>query len=155
MKTTPRKPAFTAVILVLLLSWSNCAIGAKQQQDKAQAKTQVFKIKNPDARQKAIKQSACGLTGKASAPAGELTLWYRQPARQWVEALPVGNGRLGAMVYGGVNREWLQLNEDTIWSGRPVQRDQKNVPEALAEARRLLFEQKYVGNDGAIFCVPA
>ena len=52
----------------------------------------------------------------ASAP---LTLWYRQPAAQWVEALPIGNGRLSAMVFGGVAEERLQLNEDTLWSGGP------------------------------------
>lgn len=48
-----------------------------------------------------------------------LSLWYREPASQWVEALPVGNGRLGAMVYGGAEEEHLQFNEDTVWSGRP------------------------------------
>jgi alpha-L-fucosidase 2 len=49
----------------------------------------------------------------------ELMLWYRQPAQQWVEALPIGNGRLGAMVFGGVRAERLQLNDDTLWSGGP------------------------------------
>src|SRR4051812_30852825 len=55
----------------------------------------------------------------AEAPAGPLNLWYRQPARQWEEALPVGNGRLGAMVFGDVAREHLQINEDTFWKGSP------------------------------------
>ena len=49
----------------------------------------------------------------------DLHLWYRQPAQQWVEALPIGNGRLGAMVFGGLAHERLQLNEDTLWSGGP------------------------------------
>src|SRR5271170_6134197 len=49
----------------------------------------------------------------------ELTLWYREPAEQWTEALPVGNGRLGAMVFGGVASERIGLNEDTLWSGAP------------------------------------
>lgn len=53
-----------------------------------------------------------------SAP-GPLTLWYRQPAASWTEALPIGNGRLGAMVYGGVDVEHLQLNEDTLYAGEP------------------------------------
>ena len=44
-------------------------------------------------------------------------LWYQEPAKQWEDALPVGNGRLGAMVYGGVGEERIQLNEDTYWSG--------------------------------------
>src|SRR5215813_4896390 len=55
-------------------------------------------------------------------------LWYRQPAARWVEALPVGNGRLGGMVFGGVDLERVQLNEDTVWAGE--KRDRVN-PEAL------------------------
>jgi alpha-L-fucosidase 2 len=62
-----------------------------------------------------------------------LRLWYRQPAAQWVEALPVGNGRLGAMVFGGVEKERLQLNEDTLWAGGPYD---PNNPEALAPYRK-------------------
>jgi alpha-L-fucosidase 2 len=74
--------------------------------------------------------------------AEELKLWYRQPAKQWVEALPVGNGRLGAMVFGGVTSERLQLNEDTVWEG--YQRDGSNPAalKSLPEIRRLLFEGK-------------
>src|SRR3954471_1102613 len=48
-----------------------------------------------------------------------LGLWYREPALHWVEALPVGNGRLGAMVFGGVQEERLQLNDGTLWAGGP------------------------------------
>ena len=59
------------------------------------------------------------LIGQAPPPLSPLTLWYRAPASEWVGALPVGNGRLGAMVFGGVVHERLQLNEDTLWSGRP------------------------------------
>ena len=59
------------------------------------------------------------LVGNASAPAEPLSLWYRQPAAKWTEALPIGNGRIGAMVFGGINRERLQLNEDTLWAGGP------------------------------------
>ena len=50
---------------------------------------------------------------------GALSLWYREPAQQWVEALPIGNGCLGAMIYGGAPVEHIQFNEDTIWTGRP------------------------------------
>lgn len=53
-----------------------------------------------------------------------LTLWYRQPAQAWVEALPLGNGRLGAMVFGGVTDQRVQLNEDTLWSGTPRRLEQ-------------------------------
>ena len=48
-----------------------------------------------------------------------LKLWYNQPAKQWVEALPIGNGRLGAMVFGDPSKEVIQLNENTIWGGQP------------------------------------
>src|SRR5208282_1723883 len=58
-------------------------------------------------------------TGKAPASGRPLTLWYRQPANRWLEALPVGNGRAGAMIFGGVLEEKLALNEVTFWSGAP------------------------------------
>lgn len=74
----------------------------------------------------------------------ELRLWYRQPAKQWVEALPVGNGRLGGMVFGGVPQERIQLNEDSLWSGAPQDADNPEALKALPEIRRLLFEGKYV-----------
>src|SRR5688500_4879982 len=81
--------------------------------------------------------------------ASHLTLWYRRPAQQWVEALPVGNGRLGAMVFGGVERERLQLNEDTLWTGGPREWNNPNAPKALAEVRRLVAEGKYAEADRA------
>ena len=51
---------------------------------------------------------------------GDLKLWYEQPAHRWVEALPLGNGSMGAMVFGGVSSELIQLNEATLWSGGPL-----------------------------------
>ncbi|MDE7096353.1 MAG: glycoside hydrolase family 95 protein, partial [Muribaculaceae bacterium] len=51
--------------------------------------------------------------------AGDLRLWYSAPAEAWVEALPVGNSRMGAMVFGGVDRERIQLNDETFWAGSP------------------------------------
>jgi alpha-L-fucosidase 2 len=76
-------------------------------------------------------------------PASNLTLWYRQPARHWVEALPVGNGRLGAMVFGGVTEERLQLNEITLWSGGPQDADSPEALVALPKIREMLFAGKY------------
>ena len=67
-----------------------------------------------------------------------LTLWYRQPAAQWVEALPVGNGRLGAMVFGGIEHERLQLNEDTLWAGGPYDPSHAAAREALPRVRTLI-----------------
>ena len=67
-----------------------------------------------------------------------LKLWYRQPASEWVQALPVGNGRLAAMVFGDASREHLQLNEDTIWSGEKRDRSNPEAPKALPRIRQLL-----------------
>jgi alpha-L-fucosidase 2 len=72
-----------------------------------------------------------------------LRLWYRHPARQWVEALPVGNGRLGAMVYGDPFTETIQLNEGSVWGGQPNRNDNPDAREALPEVRRLIFAGKY------------
>lgn len=71
-----------------------------------------------------------------------LKLWYEQPAKQWVEALPVGNGRLGAMVFGDPSNELIQLNENTIWAGSPNRNDNPDAKEHLAEVRKLIFEGK-------------
>lgn len=83
------------------------------------------------------------LSGSAPAPNEPLSLWYRQPATKWVEALVVGNGRIGAMVFGGINRERLQLNEGTLWAGGPYDPVNPQAREALPEVRRLVFEGKY------------
>lgn len=86
---------------------------------------------------------AIDYVGQAAAPEQPLSLWYRRPAEQWVEALPVGNGRLGAMVFGDVVEEKLQLNEDTLWAGQPYDPVNPDAAAALPEARRLVFEGKY------------
>jgi alpha-L-fucosidase 2 len=69
----------------------------------------------------------------------DIRLWYEAPAKNWNEALPVGNGRIGAMIFGGVRHERLQLNEDSLWSGAPQQADNPKALEVLPEIRRLLF----------------
>ena len=69
-------------------------------------------------------------------------LWYRQPATQWTEALPVGNGQLGAMVFGGVESERIQLNEGTVWAGEKRDRNNPAGANAIPEVRRLLFAGK-------------
>ena len=71
-----------------------------------------------------------------------MKLWYRQPARQWTEALPVGNGQLGAMVFGGTEHERLQFNEDTLWTGQPHEYQHDGAVEYLPSVRQLLFEGK-------------
>ncbi len=72
-----------------------------------------------------------------------LVLWYDKPATQWVEALPVGNGRLGAMVFGGLSQERLQLNEGTLWAGGPYNPVNSAAKNALPEVRSLINEGKY------------
>lgn len=74
--------------------------------------------------------------------AQDLKLWYSQPAQNWSEALPIGNSRLGAMVYGGIEREELQLNEETFWAGSPYNNDNSNAIHVLPVVRKLIFEGK-------------
>ena len=82
--------------------------------------------------------------------AGPLVLWYKQPAVQWTDALPIGNGRLGAMIFGGMPAERIQLNEDTLWSGAPREWNNPGAKEHLPEVRRLVLEQQdYVAADRA------
>ncbi len=69
-------------------------------------------------------------------------LWYKQPAKKWEEALPVGNGRLGAMVFGGVPEERIQLNEETYWTGGPYSTVVKGGYTVLPEIQKLVFEEK-------------
>ena len=73
-----------------------------------------------------------------------LTLHYQQPAAEWTQALPVGNGRLGAMVFGGTTLERIQLNEESIWAGPPVPQDRVGAYEHIARARQLIFAGRYV-----------
>ncbi|WBL23398.1 glycoside hydrolase family 95 protein [Zunongwangia sp. HRR-M8] len=73
----------------------------------------------------------------------DLKLWYDKPAENWNEALPIGNGRLGAMIFGDPSVERLQLNEETIWAGQPNSIAHKKALKALPEVRKLIFEGKY------------
>ena len=77
---------------------------------------------------------------RAQSESDRLTLWYDEPAGAWTAALPVGNGRLGAMVFGGVPVERIQLNEESVWAGPPVPENPADMTGPLAEARRLCFE---------------
>jgi alpha-L-fucosidase 2 len=83
------------------------------------------------------------LRGSAKAPDAPLSLWYRRPAEVWVEALALGNGRLGAMVFGGINEEQFQLNEDTLWAGGPHDPANPDALRALPDVRKLIFSGKY------------
>src|SRR5690242_11614149 len=69
-------------------------------------------------------------------------LWYTKPAQIWTDALPVGNGRLGAMVFGGASHERIQFNEQTVWTGEPHDYAHKGAVRSLAKIRELLFAGK-------------
>ena len=75
--------------------------------------------------------------------ADDLKLWYSQPAKTWTEALPLGNSRLGVMVFGGADNEELQLNEETIWGGGPHRNDNPKALQVLPQIRQLVFEGRY------------
>jgi len=97
----------------------------------------------------------CSL-GIAAAPAGavpvkkpapqdkSLTLWYDKPAENWNQALPVGNGRLGAMIYGGAGREELQLNEDTVWAGGPNNNVNEDAAPYIGKVTEALFQGEFI-----------
>ena len=90
-----------------------------------------------------------GWSEPEKAATGDLRLWYTAPASEWVEALPIGNGRLGAMIYGGSvttpadpAKETLQLNEDTLWSGMPVDGNNLQARQYLPTVRQAVLEEK-------------
>jgi alpha-L-fucosidase 2 len=84
----------------------------------------------------------CQADRKTAKPDSEYHIWFHAPAGSWNEALPVGNGRLGAMVFGEVNRERLQLNEESVWCRQGEYRDQQGAA-YLPKIRELLFEGRY------------
>jgi alpha-L-fucosidase 2 len=90
-----------------------------------------------------LKPAGAKVIKYASSDPQRLVLWYEKPATQWVQALPVGNGRLGAMIFGGTASERLQLNEDTLYAGGPYDPNNREALAALPEARRLIFEDRY------------
>jgi len=126
---------FNCQLMKKLLLWglialiSSCAFAAGPSQ-------KVTKLAE------AVHKETAALTGNAEPPATTLTLWYHQPARTWNAALPVGNGKLGAMIFGGVAREQLQLNEDSVWEGYKRDADNTDALAALPEIRQLLFADK-------------
>ena len=76
-------------------------------------------------------------------PARDMVLWYRQPAEKWLEAMPLGNGLMGAMVFGGIRQERIALNESTFWSGRPHDYDHPEALRYFPQIRDLVFAGKF------------
>lgn len=87
--------------------------------------------------------SACFMAiGQAAAQQPVYQLWYTKPAEKWTDALPIGNGRIGAMLFSGVEKDHIQFNEETLWTGGPRDYNHKGAAGYLAEIRKLLFEGK-------------
>jgi alpha-L-fucosidase 2 len=93
-------------------------------------------------------RAAVPLTGEAPPPQGDLVSWYRQPAGKWTEALPIGNGRLGAMIFGYVDDERVQFNEDTLWTGQPHEYQHEGAVKFLPQIRQLLQEMRAFEAEG-------
>ena len=79
----------------------------------------------------------------ATQPSGAMQLWYRQPAQKWLEALPLGNGLMGAMVFGGIQNERIALNESSFWSGRPHDYNNPDALKYFPQIRDLVFAGKF------------
>jgi alpha-L-fucosidase 2 len=93
-------------------------------------------------------QTFTTLTADSAAPqpapaTRDMVLWYRQPAQRWLEAMPMGNGLLGVMVYGGIQKERIALNESSFWSGRPHDYDSPDAFKYLPQIRDLVFAGKF------------
>jgi alpha-L-fucosidase 2 len=84
----------------------------------------------------------CSILISAKETSSQLKLWYNKPARKWTEALPIGNGRLGAMIFGGVENDRIQFNEETLWTGAPNNYAHKGASKYLAQIRQLLADGK-------------
>ena len=81
--------------------------------------------------------------GAADSTSRDMVLWYRQPANTWLQAMPLGNGMIGAMVFGGIPQERIALNESSFWSGRPHDYDDTNAFEYFGKIRDLVFADKF------------
>jgi alpha-L-fucosidase 2 len=128
------------------VSWPVC--WARFSGEESAVSNDPFQLTRRAALQSALAVGAVAATGARFARANEpppqdLQLWYRQPAEQWTEALPIGNGRLGAMVFGGVARERLQLNEDTMYAGGPYDPSSADALAALPQVRALIAAGRY------------
>ena len=80
---------------------------------------------------------------QTSSSRGDMVLWYRQPAEKWMEAMPIGNGRIGAMVFGGIGAERIALNESSFWSGRPHDYNDPNAIQYFPQIRALVAQEKF------------
>ncbi|WP_020529757.1 glycoside hydrolase family 95 protein [Flexithrix dorotheae] len=123
------------LIFLVIFILITCRTAKAQQHDVAPASTRVGEITANWADRAEIKSGG-------DKPEGKYLLWYKQAASVWEEAMPLGNGSLGAMVFGGVADERIQLNESSLWDGYALDPNDKTAFEHLPEVQKLLFEGK-------------
>ncbi len=117
------------------MKWKGIAVIAPQRSTRAFRRASVLVL--------VLVSGLCVARAQGAEPAkGNWVLWYSSPAKQWVEALPIGNGRLGAMVFGGAAEERIQFNEDTLWTGQPQDYQHAGAADHLPKLRKLLFDDK-------------
>ena len=125
---------FNFIFLILILI-GGYALKAQDTDQKIPASLRGTKITAKWADRAVVKDGGAN-------PGGQYILWYQKPAIVWEEALPLGNGQLGAMIFGGIADERIQLNESTLWDGYPLDPNDPSSLENLPEVRKLLFEGK-------------
>lgn len=125
----------TLALSLLILASGQAPATAEPQSSDAASSDKVQAVRT-------IIDPAKHVTAEDTACADSLVLWYRQPAEKWSEALPIGNGRLGAMVFGGLDQERIQFNEDTVWRGEPHEYHREGAAQYLPRIRQLLYEGK-------------
>src|SRR5437588_2332904 len=102
------------------------------------------KTANKTALISAVAVAAWLIAGTSQSATPETTVWFSAPARNFTESSPMGNGRLGAMLFGGIDEERVVLNENSLWSGSQQDADRPDAGKSLPEIRRLLVEGKNV-----------
>jgi len=130
------------VRLVLICVFFQISFISTFSQDRLTKEDSTLPASQRNGKITALWYDRAAFSGKSDAPQKENILWYRTSAKVWEEALPIGNGKLGAMIFGGVSDERIQLNESTLWDGFAQDASNPNALKALPEVRRLLFENK-------------
>jgi alpha-L-fucosidase 2 len=130
------------VRLVLICFVFQISIASVLGQDRLTNEDSTLPASQRNGKITALWYDRAAFLSKSIAPQNENVLWYGTSAKVWEEALPIGNGKLGAMIFGGVTDERIQLNESTLWDGFAQDASNPNALKALPEVRRLLFENK-------------
>ena len=132
MAISPKSHIASLLLALLTCILISPAVAARRDKKPASQPSKGQTVKLPE--------FAGQFLDEPTASPGKLCLWYTRPAKNWTEALPVGNGQMGAMVFGGVTTERIQFNEHTVWTGQPHDYAHAGAVKALPEIRRLLQE---------------